>query len=196
MKNKTPLAFQVIGNEGLLMNKTRILVTHGLQWLPMVDHILVMKEGRVTEAGSYEDLVSREDSSFAQWLSEELKSEMEKEKEREKKEYEAALPAVVSTSVGNENGASCERPRRSITSPSSSLSLQLWPPASAARRPPNAWLASCRVRAPSSAPPRKRPPPARAAASAGRRAHRQRTNRSMRRRRRRWRRALCRGGPI
>ncbi|OWF48638.1 multidrug resistance-associated protein 1-like isoform X2 [Mizuhopecten yessoensis] len=60
---------KVIGPKGLLKNKTRILVTHGIQWLPMVDNILVMTNGRISEFGSYEDLISH-DGPFAQFLKE------------------------------------------------------------------------------------------------------------------------------
>jgi ABC-type transport system involved in cytochrome bd biosynthesis fused ATPase/permease subunit len=38
--------------------QTRVLVTHGVQWLPLVDKIIVLKHGRVTESGSYEQLLS------------------------------------------------------------------------------------------------------------------------------------------
>ena len=41
-----------------LHNKTRILVTHQLHFLPMVDYILVLKEGRITEQGSFENLIA------------------------------------------------------------------------------------------------------------------------------------------
>ncbi|XP_033748018.1 LOW QUALITY PROTEIN: multidrug resistance-associated protein 1-like [Pecten maximus] len=60
---------KVIGAKGLLKNKTRVLVTHGIQWLPMVDNILVMVDGRISESGSYEDLISH-DGPFAQFLKE------------------------------------------------------------------------------------------------------------------------------
>ncbi|XP_053408516.1 multidrug resistance-associated protein 1-like isoform X2 [Mercenaria mercenaria] len=58
---------KVIGSKGLLRNKTRILVTHGVHWLPMVDTIVVMVDGRVSELGSYEELMSH-DGAFAQFL--------------------------------------------------------------------------------------------------------------------------------
>ncbi|WAR06335.1 MRP1-like protein [Mya arenaria] len=50
-----------------IFNKTRILVTHGVHWLPMVDTIVVMIDGRVSEMGSYEELLSH-DGAFAQFL--------------------------------------------------------------------------------------------------------------------------------
>ena len=39
---------KVISHNGLLGNKTRLLVTHGITYLPKMDHIVVIKEGRVT----------------------------------------------------------------------------------------------------------------------------------------------------
>ncbi|XP_067661101.1 multidrug resistance-associated protein 1-like [Haliotis asinina] len=57
----------VIGANGLLHGKTRILVTHGVHWLPMVDHIIVMNDGCITETGSYDELMSH-DGQFAQFL--------------------------------------------------------------------------------------------------------------------------------
>ncbi|XP_039995158.1 canalicular multispecific organic anion transporter 1 [Xiphias gladius] len=47
---------QVIGPNGLLKDKTRILVTHGVSFLPHVDEIVVLKDGVVSEVGSYNSL--------------------------------------------------------------------------------------------------------------------------------------------
>ncbi|KAK3552701.1 hypothetical protein QTP86_021137, partial [Hemibagrus guttatus] len=58
---------KVIGPEGILKNKTRVLVTHGLSFLPKADLILVMGDGQITEAGSYTELLERR-SSFADIL--------------------------------------------------------------------------------------------------------------------------------
>uniref|UniRef100_A0A7N8WY80 Multidrug resistance-associated protein 1 n=1 Tax=Mastacembelus armatus TaxID=205130 RepID=A0A7N8WY80_9TELE len=58
---------QVIGPQGLLKDKTRVLVTHGLSYLPQVDLILVMVDGEITEMGSYQQLMSRE-GAFAEFL--------------------------------------------------------------------------------------------------------------------------------
>ncbi|XP_032412503.1 multidrug resistance-associated protein 4-like isoform X1 [Xiphophorus hellerii] len=41
---------------GLLQNKCRVLVTHQLQYLKAADKILVLREGRITGQGSYEEL--------------------------------------------------------------------------------------------------------------------------------------------
>ncbi|XP_077150158.1 multidrug resistance-associated protein 1-like [Ranitomeya variabilis] len=49
---------KVIGYNGLLKNKTRILVTHSLTVLPLVDLIVVMEDGRIGQTGTYAELVS------------------------------------------------------------------------------------------------------------------------------------------
>lgn len=57
---------QVIGPQGLLKDKTRVLVTHGLSYLPQADLILVMVEGEITEMGSYQQLMATE-GAFAEF---------------------------------------------------------------------------------------------------------------------------------
>ncbi|KAM4045857.1 ATP-binding cassette sub-family C member 2-like [Anomaloglossus baeobatrachus] len=49
---------KAIGHNGLLKNKTRILVTHSLTVLPLVDLIVVMEDGRIGQVGTYAELVS------------------------------------------------------------------------------------------------------------------------------------------
>ncbi|CAI6345762.1 unnamed protein product [Macrosiphum euphorbiae] len=49
----------VIGPTGLLQNKTRILVTHGITYLREVDLIVVMKDGKVSESGTYKELLDK-----------------------------------------------------------------------------------------------------------------------------------------
>ncbi|XP_059177504.1 multidrug resistance-associated protein 1-like isoform X2 [Physella acuta] len=61
----------VIGKNGLLKNNTRVLVTHGLQWLPEVDKVFVMTDGQCTEQGSFEELMSH-NGPFSQFLSQYL----------------------------------------------------------------------------------------------------------------------------
>lgn len=47
--------------------QTRVLVTHGLSYLPQTDLILVMVEGQITEVGSYQQLMAKE-GAFAEFL--------------------------------------------------------------------------------------------------------------------------------
>ncbi|XP_006101728.1 multidrug resistance-associated protein 1 [Myotis lucifugus] len=57
----------VIGPKGMLKNKTRLLVTHGISYLPQVDVIVVMSGGKISEMGSYQELLAR-DGAFAEFL--------------------------------------------------------------------------------------------------------------------------------
>lgn len=43
----------VFGENGMLKDKTRLLVTHAVVYLPKVDEIYVMVNGEITESGSY-----------------------------------------------------------------------------------------------------------------------------------------------
>ncbi|XP_004434776.1 PREDICTED: canalicular multispecific organic anion transporter 2 [Ceratotherium simum simum] len=58
---------QVIGPEGVLAGKTRVLVTHSISFLPQTDFIIVLADGRVSEVGTYTALLQRNDS-FANFL--------------------------------------------------------------------------------------------------------------------------------
>ncbi|KAM8825503.1 multidrug resistance-associated protein 1-like isoform 1-T1 [Synchiropus picturatus] len=58
---------RVIGHHGLLKDKTRVLVTHGLSYLHHVDLILVMVDGEITEMGSYKQL-KHTNGAFAEFL--------------------------------------------------------------------------------------------------------------------------------
>ncbi|KAF9983977.1 Multidrug resistance-associated protein 1 [Mortierella antarctica] len=48
----------MVGPKGLLKDKTRILVTHGIHHLKEVDSVVVIKDGQVAELGRYTDLMS------------------------------------------------------------------------------------------------------------------------------------------
>ena len=69
----------VISHNGILANKTRLLVTHGITYLPKTDHIIVLKDGKVSEQGSYDELLSQK-GEFANFLLEYM-TEMEDEDE-------------------------------------------------------------------------------------------------------------------
>ena len=61
----------VISNNGLLKDKTRIFVTHAVSFLSQVDDILVIKDGIIAERGSFQEL---QDSNgpFSEYLKEYL----------------------------------------------------------------------------------------------------------------------------
>ncbi|KAF9206079.1 Multidrug resistance-associated protein 1 [Haplosporangium sp. Z 27] len=47
----------LIGPKGLLKDKTRLLVTHGIHHLNEVDQIVVLKDGLISETGHYQELM-------------------------------------------------------------------------------------------------------------------------------------------
>lgn len=57
----------VIGPHGLLKNRTRVLVTHGITYLPQTDKIVVLKDGEISEIGSYQELLDKK-GDFSDFL--------------------------------------------------------------------------------------------------------------------------------
>ena len=51
----------------VFLSQVRILVTHGIKFLPQCDVIVVMADGQITEVGSYTELIDK-DGPFAQFL--------------------------------------------------------------------------------------------------------------------------------
>jgi len=58
---------QVIGPHGILRNKTRILVTHGIGYLSQTDLIIVLSNGTVSEVGTYRKLLQNR-GAFSDFL--------------------------------------------------------------------------------------------------------------------------------
>ena len=65
---------EVIGPGGLLQNKTRILVTHSVRYLPAMDKIVVLKDGRISEVGTYRELLDQ-GKDFANFLIQHIQEE-------------------------------------------------------------------------------------------------------------------------
>ena len=57
----------VIGPKGCLKDKTRVLVTHAVTFLPQVDQIVVLRGGKVSEVGTYKELLAQK-GNFAKFL--------------------------------------------------------------------------------------------------------------------------------
>ncbi|KAG0263368.1 Multidrug resistance-associated protein 1 [Mortierella polycephala] len=68
----------LIGPNGLLKDRTRLLITHGIHHLCEVDQIMVIKDGTIDEAGNYQDLMGAQ-SSFYQLIREYSASESQKQ---------------------------------------------------------------------------------------------------------------------
>ncbi|CAJ0581901.1 unnamed protein product, partial [Mesorhabditis spiculigera] len=60
---------RALGREGFLRGKTRILVTHGLNYTKHCDRILVIKDGQIVENGTYSELLAAQ-GTFATLLTE------------------------------------------------------------------------------------------------------------------------------
>ncbi|KAM3964279.1 multidrug-Resistance like Protein 1 [Aphomia sociella] len=58
---------KVIGPNGLLKNKSRVWVTHNVSYLAQTDLVIVLRDGEVSEAGSYQQLLEKK-GAFAEFL--------------------------------------------------------------------------------------------------------------------------------
>uniref|UniRef100_A0A7I2V4C6 ABC-type glutathione-S-conjugate transporter n=1 Tax=Homo sapiens TaxID=9606 RepID=A0A7I2V4C6_HUMAN len=68
------------GDRTEIGEKTRILVTHSMSYLPQVDVIIVMSGGKISEMGSYQELLAR-DGAFAEFLRTYASTEQEQDAE-------------------------------------------------------------------------------------------------------------------
>lgn len=91
----------VIGPTGVLANKTRLLVTHGVTYLPNVDNVYVVKDGEISESGTLQELMNKK-GDFAEFLLHHLKEVNEDEENLDDTNQ------VESTSETNLNEASNE----------------------------------------------------------------------------------------
>ncbi|OXA43509.1 multidrug resistance-associated protein 1 [Folsomia candida] len=65
---------KLLGPKGILRRKTRVLVTHGVVYLPAMNNIFVLKDGQISESGTYQELVDKK-GAFADFLSVHMTSE-------------------------------------------------------------------------------------------------------------------------
>uniref|UniRef100_A0A1B0D0A2 ABC-type glutathione-S-conjugate transporter n=1 Tax=Phlebotomus papatasi TaxID=29031 RepID=A0A1B0D0A2_PHLPP len=71
----------VVGPRGLLAGKTRLLVTHGISYLPHMDEILVISDGEISESGNYKELLAQK-GAFSEFLLQHIQ-EMEEDEDLE-----------------------------------------------------------------------------------------------------------------
>lgn len=72
------------------VGKTRILVTHALHFLPQVDYIFTVVDGRIAERGTYLELLMREGGAFSRFVKE-FGAQEQREEEEEEAVEEAGL---------------------------------------------------------------------------------------------------------
>ncbi|XP_065205454.1 multidrug resistance-associated protein 1-like [Planococcus citri] len=80
---------RVIGPSGLLKDKTRVLVTHSVTYLSQVDFIVVIKDGSVSESGTFEELLDNK-GDFSEFLESYLR-EVDEPDEEELNKLKAIL---------------------------------------------------------------------------------------------------------
>ncbi|KAJ3054695.1 hypothetical protein HK097_001102 [Rhizophlyctis rosea] len=102
----------VIGPKGLLKDRARILVTHGIHFLPETDTVMLLQEGRVAEKGTYQDLMSDQAALHA-LMKEYGKRQQEGEEEVEEIVDEEFAPGSVGTVKSNASGGTPRRRRSS-----------------------------------------------------------------------------------
>lgn len=71
---------------GSLKSKTRVLVTHALHFLPRVDYIICIEHGKVTQQGTYAELLADTEGAFSNLVREFGSGEETKNVEEEEKE--------------------------------------------------------------------------------------------------------------
>ncbi|KAI1314400.1 hypothetical protein EDD11_002226 [Mortierella claussenii] len=54
----------LIGPKGLLKDKTRLLVTHGIHHLSEVDQIVVLRDGQISETGKFQELLDAKNAFY------------------------------------------------------------------------------------------------------------------------------------
>ncbi|CAO4368503.1 unnamed protein product [Caenorhabditis nigoni] len=74
---------KVIGPEGLLKSKTRVLVTHNLQYTRNVDCIFVIEDGQIVQHGRFEDIAHLEGPFGRLWAECENSEEQEDSEDSE-----------------------------------------------------------------------------------------------------------------
>lgn len=93
---------QVLGPNGLLKDKVRILTTNALHVLPACDRVVVMRGGRISEQGTYEELnaAGGEFSRLITEFSENNNNASEEGDEEPKLEPDAAVTQVTAAAEG------------------------------------------------------------------------------------------------
>lgn len=92
-----------------LHGKTRILVTHALHFLPHVDYIITILDGRVVERGTYNELIAS-NGSFAKFVSEfgaknETEGEEQESSEGDAKQKKSTVGAQIMQAEERSTGA-------------------------------------------------------------------------------------------
>jgi ABC-type glutathione transport system ATPase component len=87
-----------------IAGKTRILVTHALHFLPQVDYVFTVVDGRIAERGTYGELLARQGGAFSRFV-----KEFGAKEEQEEKEEEAVEEVVADVENADELKKAAQR---------------------------------------------------------------------------------------
>ncbi|XP_050673788.1 multidrug resistance-associated protein 1 isoform X2 [Leptidea sinapis] len=90
---------KVIGPNGLLKDKTRVWVTHNVSYLAQCDLVMVLRDGEISEVGTYQQLLEKK-GAFAEFLLHHL-SDAEKTSPEELDELKQDLESKLGTEFQN-----------------------------------------------------------------------------------------------
>ncbi|RZF36743.1 hypothetical protein LSTR_LSTR005056 [Laodelphax striatellus] len=110
---------KVIGPKGMLKKKTRVLVTHGISFLPEVDFIIVVNNGQISEQGTYKELLAKK-GAFADFIVNHLQDIDDPEEEEQLDELKQQLLGNKVDKIANSKLGR----QRSSESGSSTTSIQ------------------------------------------------------------------------
>ncbi|XP_037803863.1 canalicular multispecific organic anion transporter 2-like [Penaeus monodon] len=100
----------VIGPQGILKDKTRLLVTHAVTFLPRVDEVIVIKDGQMLEKGTYTNLIAKQ-GDFASYV---LRHQTESAEEKSEKDLKLSRPDPFLTQVSSESSESSVNTNRDL----------------------------------------------------------------------------------
>ncbi len=80
-----------------MKDKTRILVTHAVDFIHLADHVIIMKEGRIQAQGSYESMVNHPYLVQVQDIHTKNKREIQKSNELDELEENDLVKKTKST---------------------------------------------------------------------------------------------------
>ncbi|XP_058061275.1 multidrug resistance-associated protein 1-like [Anopheles bellator] len=110
---------QVIGPTGMLVGRSRLLVTHGISYLPFVENIFVIKDGEISESGSYQQLLDQK-GAFSEFLTQHIQEMDETDDEeikliQESIKDEATQKIVERTLSVRSSGSNGSRKKKRIS---------------------------------------------------------------------------------
>ena len=109
-----------ISNEGLIRDKTRLLVTHQVQFLPNFDHCLLLDHGIIEKQGSFDEIITMEKTKE---LYEKHQYQTDEGKEARKRNDSDLLDADLSDKSPTEDPSSILQEETSLAG---NVGLRFW----------------------------------------------------------------------